>query len=181
MLYNKPEHIARDENASDSDAMTSILRTPNIRIVLQDLWWTVDEGPTLTEEMIGRLAPYITRYAQTLGVTVYAVGGAEDHLHILYDLAPNRTPDGITTELQKTTTRFLRDVLSVRGFAWAEASCVESFSPEELETLTEYVSDNFARHREGRLVAAYECPNEEDADGEDVPDWLRDALSERDR
>jgi REP element-mobilizing transposase RayT len=159
--------------------MNSVLRTPNSRILLQDIWWTADGGPSLTEEIIGRLAPYVTRYAHTLGISVLAVGGAEDHLHILYDMAPNRTPDEVTAELQKTTTRFLREVLGARWFAWAEASCVESFGADDIESLTEYVAENFARHHEDRVIAEYEGAKEEDSDEGEVPEWLRDALSGR--
>jgi REP element-mobilizing transposase RayT len=160
--------------------MNSVLRTPNSRIFLQDIWWTADGSPALTEEIIGRLAPYVTRYAQTLGIAVLAVGGAEDHLHVLYDMAPNRMPDEVTAELQRTTVRFLREVLGARWFAWSEASCVVSFGSEVIESLTEYVAHNFARHQEGRVVAEYEGANEVDADEGDVPEWLRDALSGRD-
>ena len=160
--------------------MNSVFRTPNIQFIVHDLWWVAEEGTKLAEETIERLAPYIARYAQTLGVAVLAVGGAQDHLHVLYDLAPNRTADEVTAELQKTTARYLRDSLAVRGFAWAEASSIFSVSPHEVSGLREYIEENFQRHKDGRLVAVYEGVLEEDeGDDEEMPDWLRDVMENR--
>ena len=160
--------------------MNAALRTPDSHLYVHDLWWTTDNSSSLTGESIARLGPYITRFAQTLGVAVLAVGGAADHLHLLFDLDSNRSADEITAELQKTTTRYLRDTLAVRGFAWSEASALFSVSPHETPVLREYIEENYERHAENRLLPYYEgiADNDEESD-DDTPDWLRDVMESR--
>lgn len=158
----------------------SVLRTPNSRILVHDLWWA-DGDATLGEETWESLRPYVTRYGQTLGITVLAVGGADDHLHILYDAPSGKTPDEITAELQRATTRYVRETLNLRRFAWAEASAVFSVAPPDATEMAEYITENAARHLEGRIYPEHEGAGFDDSENVDndeneIPTWLRDAL-----
>jgi putative transposase len=159
--------------------MSGERRAGEVRVSVHMLWWTAENADSaLTPEIVERLVPYITRYAQTLGITVHAVGGTSDHLHILYDLPPKRTLDDVTRELTKTTTRFLRDVLNRRGFAWQEETLTESVGPENFAALAVYIQDNAARHASGDLEPAWEGGDDVETDGaeEEMPSWLREVL-----
>lgn len=149
------------------------------RILLQSLWWTRDGGPILSDEALERLGPYITRYAQTLGIAVFAVGGTENHLHIAHDLVPSRPLTGTMEEVRRATVRFLRDSLNLSGFTWAEDTTIISARPEDLETLSAYIRENAARHAAGRTLPEWEGA-EEEAEAEEteaIPDWLKRAAA----
>jgi REP element-mobilizing transposase RayT len=159
---------------------SAVFRTPHSRILVHDLWWTDGDAP-LGEEMADSMRPYVTRYGQTLGITVLAVGGADDHLHVLYDAPSGKTPDEITAELQRATTRYVRETLGLRRFAWAEASAVFSVAPQDATEMTEYITNNAARHRENRIYpehegAGFDADENADNDENEIPAWLRDAL-----
>jgi REP element-mobilizing transposase RayT len=160
----------------------SVLRTPGSQIFVHELWWA-DSETSLDEATIDSLRPYIARYAQTLGVSVLAVGGAEDHLHLLYELPSGKTSDEITAELQRATMRYLRETLRQRHFAWADASAVFSVAAPDVRDLASYISGNSTFHREGGAIPEYEGGNFKDIenaedDENDLPDWLRDAIEE---
>ena len=133
----------------------------------------------LTAESVERLGPYITRYAQTLGITIFAVGGTEDHLHIAHDLVSSRPLTGSMEEIRRATVRFLRDSFNIVGFAWADDICTVSARPEDLESLSAYIRENAARHDAGRTLPEWEGTDEattSDATDE-LPDWLKRAAA----
>lgn len=156
-----------------------ILRTTGIQIRLH-FRWPVGEGASLTPEIVDRLAPYVTRYAQTLGVLVHAVGGVEDHLHVVLDIPPTRSFGEINDELRRTTARFVRDVLGQRAFAWAEdGQFLASLSPSDLAAIAPYVREQAARHAGGDLNPYWEGKDgeaEEDEEDDTLPGWLKDVL-----
>jgi putative transposase len=151
-----------------------------VHVPVHLIWRVAANSPALTPEAVERLVPYVTRYAQTLGILVYAVGGTTDHLHILYDLTPTRTLNDVTAELQKTTLRFLRDVLNLRGFAWDTEIRTEGIGPENRDALTDYIRENAVRHAENRLEPTWEGDDTEESavsvSGDELPAWLREVL-----
>lgn len=160
-------------------------RPPGMRVVLHALWPVEKGSPALTPEARERLTSYVTRYAQTLNTGVYAVGGAHDHLHVLYDLPPGLAPDQVTKELQRTTVRFLRDTLSLPDFDWnREAAFLESVSAAHRDDLIAYIGENAARHEVGDVRAEWEffADRSDTAatsvePSEAVPAWLSEALT----
>jgi putative transposase len=141
-------------------------------VVLQFIWQTSGDV-ALTPQAIERLDPYITRYARTMGILVHAVGGTEDHLHVLFDLPLDKTLKAIETELRKTTTRFVRETVTLLGFAWAEDTHFASITPDECDEVIAYIRDSAARHASGDIVSAWESLEEEAPAEEAVPEWLR--------
>jgi putative transposase len=159
--------------------MSAERRAGDVRVPVHMIWWTTgSDDSALTPDIVERLVPYITRYAQTLGITVHAVGGVEDHLHVLYELPLKRTLDDVTRELTKTTTRFLRDVLNRRGFAWQEETLTDGVGPENFAALAAYIQENARRHASGDTEPFWEGLDEDEtgAPEEEIPSWLREVL-----
>ena len=153
--------------------------------VIVHLRWPVSEaGSPLSAEALERLTPYITRYAQTLGVLVHAVGGVPDHLHLLIELPISRSLQEITNELQGATQRFLRNVLGEARFAWAgDGLLFASISLSGLQEAVEYIHNQVERHAAGELIATMEGEADGESGGgatEEMPAWLRDVLGSKD-
>lgn len=142
-------------------------------------WSTDGQAQTLTRESIARLDSYITRYAQTLGFQVHAVGGMADHVHIVVQAPPERPMLDVIHELRRATTRFGREGLALPGFAWDEAEQLwATVSPEDLARLLAYVDGQAARHAEGDVNLAWENQpvGEPETVREEPPTWLREAM-----
>jgi len=149
-----------------------------LRVTLHARWHSARPDVPIVPEALDRLPGYVTRYAQTLGVTVRAVGGAEDHLHLLFDLPGNQTVDSVMAELQRATARFLQDVLGQRAFSWKSAYFAESVSADATATMTEYVAQNRQHHEANTTREDWEDATDESAgDDESLPLWLREAMS----
>ncbi len=163
----------------------NVIQTHNIKVTVHLRWPVSEAGSPLDAETIERLTPYITRYAQTFGVMVYAVGGVQDHLHLLLDLPPTRALQEISDELRSTTQRFVRNVLGESRFTWSKEGLLFSgVSPSGIRRMTDYIKNQAERHAAGDLIPGMEGEedeeeSEEGAD-EDMPDWLRDVLDRED-
>lgn len=144
-------------------------------------WFVASNAGALSPEQIARLASYITRYAQTMGVTVHAVGGFVDHLHVVFDLPATQTLEKIAADLQKTTVRFLRESLGSPTFAWGGIHAV-GITDGTVDFVTAYVAENGARHQSGQIEYEWEPTNNMPSEPEDeVPAWLRDAIANKGR
>ena len=156
-------------------------RTPGTEILL--LYRFPVAAGLLTPDVLAKLAPYLTRYAQTLNVVVHAAGGVADHLHLLADVPTDMPADRVPKELLAPATRYLRDVLGMTGFDFdVGAVSVVSVSPTESAVAAAYVSEQMERHASGNLVVAWEAVSGfDDASGADetLPAWLAGAMPAR--
>ena len=156
-------------------------RPPGTEILL--LYRVVVAGGALTPAAIAKLAPYMTRYAETLNVRIHAVGGVNDHLHILADIPADMTADRVPKELLAPAARYLRDVLAMKGFGWGtDAVTVLSVSPSLTTDAVAYLAEQPERHAGGELIAEWEVQPDDDAGDtsiETLPAWLTGAM-ERD-
>lgn len=157
-----------------------VRRNPGTEILLH-FRWGVAAGK-LTPESVAKLGPYILRYAETLNIRVYAVGGVADHLHLLADIPPDMPADRFSRELQSPTGRYLRDIQGVRDFAWnSDAVAVVSISPSEWDVTVTYIAEQESRHATGELKRHLEetgaaPPPKATLTDEELPDWLTSAL-----
>lgn len=149
------------------------------RVYLHFRWPLSADSAPFSLDVLGRLGPYLTRYGQTLGATVFAVGGGVDHLHLLLQLPPTRSAHEIETELQAATVRFVRDVLNVQGFAWHEndGGFIVSCGSDAPDKMNDYLRQNWERHATGAVVSHWEGIEAQEPETNAVlPEWLRDAL-----
>lgn len=161
-----------------------IVRPPECRVVVH-LRWTVaaPEIATLTPAALDKLVPYATRYAETMNIRVLAVGGTDDHLHVLADIPPAMTLDKVGAELRRPTERYLREVLGLAGLAWDADNCaVCSVSPWDVDRIAEYVRGQAAAHESGDLDAFLEGLEEDEPedDAGEIPDWIKGVLHSSD-
>lgn len=151
--------------------------------LLVHLRWPVAPPILLTPEATNRLRPYTTRYAETLGAQVFALGGTTDHVHLLLGFSPGKTLIGIDEELRRATQRYMRDVLSAPQFTWeGEGESFVSISPWERDEIVAYITEQEERHTAGDLNPTLEGAaigaGETAVAAETVPDWLREAMSD---
>jgi REP element-mobilizing transposase RayT len=159
--------------------MPTITDSPTgYRITIHCLWRVNRDGPELGAPAWERLPGYVTRYAQTLGVRVHAVGGGPDHLHWLFDLPSVRTVESVNDELRRASARYLAGRPDGAGFAWAAGVGAQSVSTSDSADLAAYIGENAARHATGQTIPEWEFAEFKDAEPEDeLPAWLRSALS----
>lgn len=102
----------------------------------------------LDGESRARLFPYINTILKNLGATVLQIGGADEHVHILFRLPKDIPLMKIIQNVKGTSSRFLKTLgAKHRVFAWQAGYCAFSVSPRSLDSVIRYIANQEKHHR----------------------------------
>ncbi len=108
---------------------------------------TKERRPLIRPEWRGRLHAYIGGIARGLDGIPEAVGGVEDHVHILASLRPTHCVSDFLRDLKKDATNWVKENFDP-GFAWQEGYSVFSVSPNATESVRRYIGNQEEHHRQ---------------------------------
>jgi len=115
------------------------------QILLHIVFSTKGREPWISPEIADRLYPFIGGIIRAERGVLLAIGGVEDHVHLLV----RWRPDGSISDLMRTSkarsSRWVHETYpAVREFAWQEGYAVFSVSRSQEEVVKGYI----ARQRE---------------------------------
>ncbi len=92
-----------------------------------------------------RLWTYMRAIARNCRVNVAAIGGTDNHVHLLIKIPPtDRTADVIRT-LKCNSSRWMNEI--GHGFAWQDGYAAISVSPSQIPTVVHYIEHQSEHHR----------------------------------
>jgi hypothetical protein len=80
-----------------------------------------------------------------LGGVPEAIGGVEDHVHLLTSLRTTQAPADLTRELKKASSIWIAENWE-RGFAWQEGYAVFTVSWTHVAAVRRYIAGQEAHH-----------------------------------
>ncbi len=92
-----------------------------------------------------KLHAYIVGICNKDGVLVHAIGGTDDHLHILLQLPATLSLAKTVLTLKANSSRWVRQ--TSRDFAWQHGYAAFSVSTSLLPTVIRYIQNQQAHHR----------------------------------
>jgi len=92
-----------------------------------------------------RLWNYLAGIARNHGMQVLAVGGTENHVHMLVVLPSDMALSDAVRTLKANSSRWMRE--TDRFFAWQEGYGAFSVSPSQRERAKQYIANQLAHHR----------------------------------
>ena len=106
------------------------------------VWATRNRLPIVTPEVEAKLYPYVSTKCIELGYKLHAIGGIEDHVHMLID--PKASLSRINQAVKTFSAREANRILNRKGFAfWANESYDHWVRDEaELARIIEYIENN---------------------------------------
>ncbi|MFO0822716.1 MAG: IS200/IS605 family transposase [Gemmataceae bacterium] len=112
---------------------------------------------------------YLTGTCRHLDSPSIAVGGVEDHVHILCRLAKTLCASDLVRELKRESSKWLKEQGEELGtFYWQNGYGAFSISPGHVERLTQYIANQEEHHHTEtfqdefrRLLNLYEIPFDE--------------------
>ena len=109
---------------------------------------TKKRKPLLTPDIRVRLWPYMGGIARAAGMKALAVGGVDDHVHILLSL-PSTMPLSRAMQLVKgASSRWINESFpSETGFAWQKEYGAFSVSASGLYAVSRYIRNQEQHHR----------------------------------
>ena len=118
------------------------------KIVVHAVYSTKDRRPYLSKNVRTQLYPYKIGILDTLGCITLAIGGIDDHVHVLFSLSKTITLSKAMEELKGGASRWLRaEQPDMKNFAWQGGFGAFSVSESQIPKVVEYI-ENQERHHQ---------------------------------
>ena len=102
------------------------------------------------------LHKYICGIVNGKGQKVYAIGGVEDHIHILVSIKPNIAISDLVRDIKANSSKWINENEFVRGkFQWQEGFGAFSYAQSQLDNVIAYVNNQEQRHQKKTFKDEY--------------------------
>jgi putative transposase len=102
-----------------------------------------------------KLWAYVAGICRNHGIFVRAIGGVEDHIHMLIELPPSIAVAKAVLTVKSNSSKWLNE--TGRSFAWQKGYAAFSVSASNINAVERYVSNQESHHRkisyEDELIA----------------------------
>jgi putative transposase len=106
---------------------------------------TKERRPFIRPEWRARLHEYLGGTIRGLGGVGEAVGGVEDHVHLLVSLKTTDAPADFVRELKKASSVWVAE-MHEREFSWQEGYSIFTVSWTHVPVLRRYIANQEAHH-----------------------------------
>jgi putative transposase len=118
------------------------------RLYVHMVWATWDRAPLITPAIRDRIYPMMQRHAANLGAEVIAIGGIEDHVHVLARF-PSTLTIAMLVQRMKGASSYLATQVMGELFRWQGSYGAFTVSQRGLDRVRDYVLNQEAHHRDG--------------------------------
>ena len=118
---------------------------------------TRNRDPLIAPTWEADLHNVIAGKAQELGAMVHAVGGMEDHIHLVASVPPKISLAAFIGQVKGNGSHFVNHALDLEEqFAWQSGYGVVSLGGKALNDVVRYVKNQRRHHNERTLMAMLE-------------------------
>ncbi|WP_324632648.1 IS200/IS605 family transposase [Phormidium sp. CCY1219] len=134
------------------------------RIYYHLVWATKQRFPLITPEIEDELYPYIIGKSDALGCIVHAIGGIEDHIHIVASIPPNLSVAEFVKNIKGSSTYHLNHAGSgsLTRFGWQDGYGVFSLGGKQMDIAVNYVKNQKIHHLKNDLKPSLERISDRD-------------------
>jgi REP element-mobilizing transposase RayT len=102
------------------------------------------------------LHKYICGIVNGKGQKVYAIGGVEDHIHILVSIKPNIAISDLVRDIKANSSKWINENEFVRGkFQWQEGFGAFSYAQSQLDNVIAYINNQEQHHQKKTFKDEY--------------------------
>jgi putative transposase len=106
---------------------------------------TKNREKIIRRESLPRLWAYTAAVCKNHDLFTFAVGGMEDHMHLLFRLPPTMTLSEAVALVKSNTSKWMRE--RKKYFAWQEGYGAFSVSSSNVARVIKYIDNQEAHHR----------------------------------
>ncbi len=125
------------------------------------VWATHQRTPVLSDDLHQRFARLANDACQELGVLVLAVGGIEDHVHMVVSVPPRHAVSTVVQKIKGTTSRSFGADPDWTG--WQGEYGVLTIGDRSVADAIAYVANQRAHHDTGTLRSHFETIDRREA------------------
>lgn len=103
----------------------------------------------------GSLHAFLGGALRTVNAVGLAIGGPDDHVHILAGLRPIHRLSDIVRDIKHASCQWVHEEIGVPQFRWQEGYGAFTVGYREVAGVTRYIHDQLAHHREIDFQSEY--------------------------
>ena len=108
---------------------------------------TKDRYPLITKDWRNNLHAYLGGIVKNLGGVPVAIGGIEDHVHILMGLRTTQRLDYVMRDLKSGSSEWVHETVGKTIFNWQPGYFCVTVSPTQIESIARYILNQENHHR----------------------------------
>jgi putative transposase len=116
---------------------------------------TKDRHPFITDAWRARLHEYMGGIIRKADGIPEAIGGIEDHVHLLVGLRATHVLAEFVQDVKQTSSRWIHDIIGVKNFAWQSGYGAFTVSVSNCDAVKGYIADQPEHHRTKSFQAEY--------------------------
>lgn len=133
------------------------------RLYYHLVWATKERQPLITPDKEPNLYSYIIGKADNLGSIIHAIGGIEDHIHLIVSIPPRLSISEFVKNIKGSSAHHLNHGLTNPDspFCWQRGYGVFSLGGKQLAQAVDYVLNQKLHHQQGTTIASLERDSDE--------------------
>ena len=136
-------------------------RRSYLAVTLHLIWATRNRLPCITADIEQRLYDYFAATARNKSCDILAIGGVENHVHILLTLPATLRISDLLCDLKGGSSHFIKEIsMEDKWFEWQENYAAISVSPAHRKRIIAYIHNQKSHHAEGSIEEILERDSE---------------------
>lgn len=133
------------------------MKTNFTHLYLHCVWATWDRLPLITPEIQPTLYAEIIQQCKQLKCTVIAVGGIEDHVHLLVGFSPTVCISDIMKAVKGSSSHLITHVVKPsKFFKWQGSYGAFTVSNRDIDQVADYIRNQAAHHQQNSTIPIWE-------------------------
>ena len=126
------------------------MRHNKLALYVHFVWSTWDREPLISAEIERNLFRAMQSEAENLGCRVIAIGGVEDHVHLLLSFPPTIEISRLVKQIKGVSSLFANKTLALDGsFKWQASYAAITVSRWDLAKVKNYIRRQKQHHANG--------------------------------
>ena len=124
------------------------------------VWATWDRLPLITPDIQEVIYASIIRQCDQLGGTVIAIGGIEEHVHLLTGIPPTLSVSDLIKNIKGSSSHLINHKINPgEFFKWQGSYGAFTVSYKDIDTVANYVRNQAFHHRNKSVFSDWELPS----------------------
>ena len=133
------------------------MRANFMQLYVHCVWATWDRLPLITLDIQKLVYATIIRECEHLKCTVIAVGGIEDHIHLLTGFLPSINISDLIKQIKGSSSHFItHEIKPGEFFKWQGSYGAFTVSRNDIDSVANYIRNQTEHHLQKSIIPSWE-------------------------
>jgi len=133
------------------------MRASFTQLYVHYVWATWDRLPLITPDIQKLVYAAIVQECEQLKCTVIAIGGIEDHIHLLTDFPPSVSISDVIKQIKGSSSHFVtHEIKPGEFFKWQGSYGAFTVSHDAIDNIANYIRNQATHHSQKSIIPTWE-------------------------